>query len=57
MKKQVRWLVLCFFSVALFGGCASTGGILHSPLPGQSVAKQAEKDPFPEASQVGLAQK
>jgi hypothetical protein len=55
MRKQTGWIVVCCLCVVLLGGCASSGGILHGPLGNRSIAKQAENDPFPTASQVGLA--
>ena len=57
MRKQASWIVVCLFSTVLLGGCASNGSFLHAPLADRSIAKQAEKDPFPAAAQVGLAEK
>lgn len=57
MRKQASWIVVCLFSVVLLSGCVSSGSFLHSPLGDRSIAKQAEKDPFPAAAQVGLAEK
>lgn len=57
MRKQASWIFACCFAVVLLGGCTTGGSLFHSPLGKGSIAKQAEKDPFPTASQVGLAQK
>lgn len=57
MSKQALAFVVCILAMVFLGGCASTGGILQSPLADRSITKEAENDPFPVASQVGLAQK
>lgn len=58
-RGYLGWLLICCVSAVFLCGCASTAGSFPSPLVlGKgSIAKQAEKDPFPTASQVGLAQK
>lgn len=52
MKNQATWIVACCLLALLLGGCTSSGSLFHK----RSIASQAESDPFPTASQAGLAQ-
>ena len=57
MKRQTSWIVACCLLALLACGCVGTGSTFRNPLADKSIAKKAADDPFPEASEVGLAEK